>query len=252
MFFVLSKVLGVLAKPFSWLVLLLIVALFVRKSRKKYWIGAALLLAVLFSNDAVLYYAAGWWQKAPYAAEKIEEPCDYGVLLTGTGSYSEKHQSFFFSEASDRFIQTVRLYQQGYIRKILITGGSGQVLDQQHKEAVYLKALMEDYQIPAEDILTDTEARNTYENARHTAALLDEQPHADILLITSALHMRRALACFQKQGLSPRTFPVDVIIKAPEKNPDYWLVPSAEMMTKWEAVLHEWLGMIAYRLAGYV
>lgn len=252
MFFLLSKMLKFLISPLTWVIILLVLALIKRGRARRNWLFLTLVITLAFTNNQLLYYAASSWDANPVKAEQLENEYDYGIVLTGMGSYSEKHQEFFFSEAADRFIQAVRLYKKGRIKKIVISGGSGKVFNQRHKESVFLKQYMLDMGVPARDILLDSLSRNTHENAKNSVALIRERKGSGALLITSALHMRRAMACFKNYGMQPDAYPVDVIIEAPESSPDYWLKPSADVLMKWEAVLNEWLGYIAYRLAGYI
>ena len=67
------------------------------------------------------------------------------------------------------------------------------------------------------------------------------------LLLTSASHMPRAMATFQKAGWNVAAYPVD--FRAGDQTPwsQYSLALSAN---KWQLALHEWLGLMAYRVAG--
>ena len=60
-----------------------------------------------------------------------------------------------------------------------------------------------------DQVLVEADSRNTYENALYTAQMLRTQQWRHVVLITSASHMRRALAAFHKQGIFPHTYPVD-------------------------------------------
>jgi uncharacterized SAM-binding protein YcdF (DUF218 family) len=71
-----------------------------------------------------------------------------------------------------------------------------------------------------------------------------------VVLVTSASHMRRAVATFHKQGIFPDTYPVDY--QATDIVTPFSFVPSAGSLDKMTAVLHELFGMLAYRLHGYI
>jgi uncharacterized SAM-binding protein YcdF (DUF218 family) len=70
------------------------------------------------------------------------------------------------------------------------------------------------------------------------------------VLITSALHMRRAVAAFHRQGIFPDTYPVDY--RATDIVTPFSFVPSAAGLEKVTAVLHELIGILAYRVQGYI
>jgi uncharacterized SAM-binding protein YcdF (DUF218 family) len=53
-------------------------------------------------------------------------------------------------------------------------------------------------------MLLETRSRNTRENARYSAQLLDARKMHHILLVTSALHMERAMGEFSAQGCRSR------------------------------------------------
>jgi len=65
----------------------------------------------------------------------------------------------------------------------------------------------------------------------------------EVILVTSALHMRRALFWFREAGLDPIPAPANHYVKPdPEKSP-YNFKPSAGKITLSGKLLHEWVGM---------
>jgi uncharacterized SAM-binding protein YcdF (DUF218 family) len=108
--------------------------------------------------------------------------------------------------------------------------------------------------VPEEDILLETEARNTYENALLAGEIIRKKfPQAPVLLITSAFHMRRASACFKKQGLLFDTFPGDYYSRGRRKyGLTDFLLPQQEALLLWSKLFKEWMGMVAYKMAGYI
>jgi uncharacterized SAM-binding protein YcdF (DUF218 family) len=75
--------------------------------------------------------------------------------------------------------------------------------------------------------------RNTCGNAVFSAQLIAPGPGDRWLLVTSALHMPRAIGAFRKAGFPVEPWPVYEANAAP-----------------WNEVLHEWMGVAAYRLLG--
>ena len=77
-------------------------------------------------------------------------------------------------------------------------------------EARLLAKVLADCQVPEEDIILEEKARNTYENALYSQKILTKIfPNQTYLLITSAFHTPRALACFRKQQLKVKAFSTD-------------------------------------------
>jgi uncharacterized SAM-binding protein YcdF (DUF218 family) len=99
--------------------------------------------------------------------------------------------------------------------------------------------------VPAAAIRTETTSTTTWENATNVRALQPALP-SRIWLVTSALHMPRALIAFRAAGFEPCAYPGDVRTGRFEGPAE--LVPSAGAIADTNAVLHEWVGEIAYRL----
>jgi uncharacterized SAM-binding protein YcdF (DUF218 family) len=74
----------------------------------------------------------------------------------------------------------------------------------------------------------------------------------DCLLITSAFHLRRSLACYRKAGLELDYFSTDFYTHPREYHLDAFLIPKIESIFIWQKLFKEWLGFAAYKVAGYV
>ena len=251
MFFLLSKTLYFLAKPFTWIVLAFLLSIFVKRYRQRFfWIGLGLLL--FFSNPFLSNAVMRAWEVAPepIATLPIHR---VGIVLGGITTDKEPRDRVHVSGSADRLLHAVQLYRQKKIKKILVSGGSGKLLKDQVPEAELLKQLLLLSGIPPRDILMEAESRNTRENALNCATLLNERfPDEEHLLITSAYHLRRADACFQKAGLTVYPFGVDFRSDAPKYTPDELLLPSVAAIEGWEVVVREWVGTAAYAVAGYI
>lgn len=75
-------------------------------------------------------------------------------------------------------------------------------------EATVAEKVLLELSVPPQQIFTDTEARNTTENAVNVAALCREQQWQKIVLVTSAFHMPRSVLNFADKGLDIVPFPV--------------------------------------------
>lgn len=253
MFFILSKTLFYFAMPLVWIVLGVGLALFSRKPKvKRYALISSFLLLLLFSNQFIINSILKTWEpKAP----PIEELDTYtiAVVLTGvTHPLSDYPDRVFFGKGADRLLQTVQLYKLGKIRKILISGGSGNIVGRKVYEADQLKKVFLYCGIPEQDLIIENQSRNTRENALFSQKILDSLGiRKDFLLVTSAFHMRRAEACFHQVGLIPAPFPVDYYYMDSKYTPDWLLIPSEAALFKWQVLIHEVIGYITYKLLGY-
>ena len=104
----------------------------------------------------------------------------------------------------------VDLYQQGLAPKLVFTGGSGNPFKEALKDAPEMKRWAERLGVPKEAMLIEELSRTTYENATETKRLLGP---GSILLVTSASHLPRATALFEKQGFHVTPVPCDFLIR---------------------------------------
>lgn len=252
MFFVISKVLTYFFRPAIWLVILLALALFhksPRKRRRSLWLGFLILL--LFSNTFIVTKITGLWAVEP---EPVTQVFDVGVVLGGsTVTYEKKYNRTTFKGNIDRLLQAVELYNEGKIKKILITGASGSLIYPGLKEAKMLRSFLLNTGIPKRNILMDTLAENTHENAVYTKKILQQHPRLhSVLLFTSSLHMRRAMACFRREGIKVQPYPTNLINSQTHWNIEYMLIPSISNLLIWDGMIHEMVGYGAYKIMGYI
>ena len=131
--------------------------------------------------------------------------------------------------------------------RLLFTGGEGDLLASGEPEAVQARAFFESLGVPAQRMQFEFRSRTTYENAVLTAALPGVDKTRPWLLVTSAWHMPRALATFRAAGWNVTPYPVDYRTGTRTPWTEYSLVDS---LRRWQIALHEWAGLLAYRIAG--
>lgn len=252
MFFILSKILLFLISPTTWLVALVIFAFFTKnEKRKKRAIATFLGLFLVLTNTFLTQFFVGKWE---YPAQNIAATQVYevGILLGGyTLEQKENYDFTTLSKNGNRLIQTVELYAAGKIKKIMLSGGNG-MIGSDFEEATSSLELLQKMGVAKEDILFEKKSRNTYENALYSAEILNKKfPNEKFLLITSAFHQRRALGCFQKQGLNCDAFSAD--IKSTTKTPvTNFIAPDSENIALWQLTIKEIVGYLTYKLKGYL
>ncbi|MBI1185271.1 YdcF family protein [bacterium] len=252
LFFVSSKIFPFLIVPSHWFFALLLWAFFSRNpKRKKRRFAAALIFLFVFSNGFIFNEIKRLYSPEEIRADDLGKTYDYGIVLTGMTYVNRETDVAHFSSGGDRIMQAVDLYAKGHIKKILITGGSSRIFDNEYREASFLRQFLLNLGIPEEDVIAESEARNTYENAVFTAALLKGSTYQNLLLITSASHMPRSAACFRRAGLVFDVFPTDPPYARSDYQLSTFLLPNAGVMSAWSSLLHEWVGFVAYKLKGY-
>ena len=128
-----------------------------------------------------------------------------------------------------------------------------------------LADLMRDYLIELgvapEDIVTESKSRNTFENATYVREIADQLGYNQILLVTSALHMPRSVAIFERQGFEVIPAPTDFLATWGEDGRTTniglfgWLlkiVPDSERLDFSTRAIREYIGMFVYRMRGWL
>jgi uncharacterized SAM-binding protein YcdF (DUF218 family) len=132
--------------------------------------------------------------------------------------------------------------------KLVFSGGSGDLLNQKHKEAITLSPVFDLLGVDKERLLLEDQSRNTFENAVFSKRIAAPASGEKWLLITSAFHMPRAVGCFRKAGWDVVPYPVDFSTKPePFFSLSFNLVRGLGRLS---GALHEWLGLVFYRLSG--
>lgn len=255
MFFVLSKTLGYLTQPVVIICLLLIVSAILKKPLWKKWlfrIGLGLLL--LFSNDFIANEVMNLWEIKPTPFIAMQKKYEYGILLTGiTKSQMIPSDRIYFNRGADRVTHSVQLYKLGIIKKILVSGGSGRIIDIGEQESDDVAKALILMGVPEEDIEVENQSKNTHESAVAVYEILKDKVHPEnCLLITSGYHMRRSAACFKKVGLNTDVFSTDFFTHSRTFTLDTLLVPKLDAFQTWTVLIKEWAGFIAYWISGYV
>ncbi len=253
MFFITSKLLTFLVSPLVWIVVALLVAVFSKfPDRKRKTLKWTLLLTLIFSNSFLFDECLRLWevQATPYENLKTYEA---GIVLGGMSVYDPEMDRAQFFRPVDRLIQAVELYKRGKIKKIVFTGGSGRVLHPEMKEGNYIKRYLLYMGVPESNFIIESESKNTYESAVNTKQLLtDNEVDGNLLLVTSAMHMRRSIACFNKAGLIAQPYSTDRYSGPRKYEFDHLVIPEPSVLYDWTKLLHEIVGYASYKLAGYL
>lgn len=153
--------------------------------------------------------------------------------------------------SADRVWHAARLYRAGKAPLIVASGGTLPWRDQTHREAPVMQSLLTNWGVAPDSVLVESESANTYENATGTAALAKERGIEQILLVTSALHMRRALATFRRTGLE--VIPVATDYQVVERRRTLLdMAPDAGALQRSTAALREYVGYLVYDWRGWI
>lgn len=255
MFFTLSKTLGYLTQPIVIVCLFLVASVFIKRPIwKKWFFRGGLGLLLFFSNDFIANETMALWEIKPTPFASITKQYEYGILLTGvTKSQMEPKDRVYFQRGADRVTHSMQLYKLGTIKKILVSGGNGRLINIDEHEADDVAKALILMGVPAADIEIENQSKNTHESAIAVRKILNGKiVPENCLLITSGYHMRRAAACFKKVGLKMDLFSTDFFTHKRVFTVDVLLVPKVDGFNTWTALIKEWVGFTAYWISGYV
>lgn len=249
-----NRVAEALLLPPGLVVLLLLAALLVWRWRR----AAGALVVVALS---VLYFAsipatAHWLLdrlERPYPAlssERLRHLDAGAIVILGAGRYPDAPE---YGGDTVSQLALERLRYGAYLHRrtglpVLVTGGA--TLEQPVPEAQLLEhSLRSDFGVTA--IWAEDRSRTTAENARYSAELLAQRGIFRIALVTHALHMARAEGAFRRAGLEVVAAPTAYHRRgALDTGAAAWL-PRAVALRYTNQALHEYLGMLWYRLRGW-
>ena len=199
------------------------------------------------------------WEKRTITVDEIQQPYDIGIVL---GGYSKSTKQLLddshllsLSFGANRLTQAIELYKLGKIKKFLLTGGNGDILNKGVAESTNTKQFLIRLGVPAADIFIETKSRNTHENAlfsKETIQTEIKEKDLKLLLITSAFHISRSEKCFKKIGLTTTPFSVDFHARNSFVFQPSDLVPSPKAIEDWQLLIKELVGTGVYWLRGYI
>ncbi|MEZ0610992.1 YdcF family protein [Fibrella sp. WM1] len=261
MFYVLSKSIGYFLTPAGWLLGTLVGAWLLPRYRRRL-VGTSLLLFWVLGNSYLVYnQLAPRWEVNP--TQPLPQPVQgqpvVAVVLTG-GMINTKLPVTparpLLGQQADRLGQALYLYKTGRAQKILISGGEsglffyGTSAVQEGQAAMQFLHLAG---IPTRDLLWETRSRNTQENALFSARLLRQHyKTSQCVVVTSAFHMRRALACFAREGITATPFAGSYMQQPGQLVLADVLVPHEQAFADAMHLIKELVGYVTYAAMGYV
>lgn len=253
MFFYLSKILFFVTTPIVWIFGLLLWGILTKKPvRKKRLLWASVICLYFFSNAFITDEFVRAYEDRSTKYSDLKETYDVVIVLGGFSNHDAEQELVQFHSATDRLMAGIKLYKTGKAKKLMISSGSGQVMKPDEKEAIYIEKYLLEIGIPKEDLIIESESKNTRENAVMSAEILGRQyQNGNYILITSATHMPRAKRCFTKAGLEITPFSVDHQAGPRKYLLDHLFIPDADSLKRWQSLIKEWLGFIVYKIMGY-
>lgn len=145
----------------------------------------------------------------------------------------------------DRFFAGVELASADNAPKLIFTGGRLPWESSLETEGHQLKKYAQRLNIPANRIIVTPEVQNTEQEAAAVKDIL--KGSKNIILVTSAFHMKRANALFKNAGLSVFSYPVDFRVATSTLTLMDFL-PNAGALSQTDTAIREFAGIMFYKL----
>lgn len=256
LFFAISKSFGYMLIPTNFLIglglfgAILLLTRFARLGRRLMVTALVLLAVCAFSplSNFVLYPLE---QRFPKWDASRGEPD--GIIVLGgplDADLSAAHGVPVIAGAADRIIGAATLAHRYPNARIVYTGGSPNLISNDAKEADYATALFQGLGIAKARLTMERQSRNTRENAEFSREIVKPKPGERWLLVTSAYHMPRSMGVFRKAGFPVEAYPVDWKVGTREDLFKFY-VTATDGLQLVDVGAREWLGLIAYRIAGH-
>lgn len=261
MFLFLSKLLPLLIYPVGLSTVLLVVAIATFWRRPKVAaISVGLALGVLFFG-ANSWVGDGLMYSLEHQYPPLNQPSTAEAIVVLGGCTRSAHSPrpwIEVSEEGDRVLYAAKLYQEGKAPKVVLAGGRIYWQGGGQAEALDMAELIQLMGVPKSALLLEPDSLNTYENAINVKQVLAQhQVDGSLLLVTSARHMPRSMAIFQKLGLPVIAAPTDFQVTEVDEDARLLgfilrLLPKVEALKFTTMALKEWIGFVIYRLQGWV
>lgn len=266
--FYLSKLIPLFLYPLGLAIIFLVTLIAVDLWQRRWSLQSSLALMALLTlwiggNHEVAHRLAHSLEKRHPPIATSEQAEVLVVLGGGVRPEIAPRQMPEFNERGDRVLHAAQLYRAGQAEKILATGGYPPLFvgTHQRSEAEEMEDLLIFMGVNEDDISLEKNALNTYENARNVAQMLNEQEIKQVILCTSAIHMPRAAAAFQKQGIEVIPAPADYFVTQSEENSSagswfslsiFYSFPQTIYLQVTTDSIKEYVGLLYYRLQGWI
>jgi uncharacterized SAM-binding protein YcdF (DUF218 family) len=250
--FVLSKIYWYLAAPGNLLVLILLLGALALLTRRRIGIWLAVVGTLGFA--AIVATPIAEWTIVPlenrFPQPQLPDRIDGIIVLGGAvdEGITRARGLPAVNDAAERVIEAAALARRFPEARIVLSGGEG-LRDIGWNEAEPTRDILVSLGVPVERIVLEIRSRNTIENAEDSFAVVHPREGEVWLLVTSAMHMPRAVGCFRHVGWRVVPFPVDYRTAPGVMSRDYML---DDRLTILDLAVKEWVGLVAYRALGRI
>ena len=255
MFFILSKTLGFFTLPSNFLMAVGIVGLLLlctQFRRLASWLIVTSLVAIALAGYSPVGNLLILPLEQRFPPWNANQGAPDGIIVIGGSiapDISVARNAIALNDSAERLTVTAELARRYPNARILVSGGSGSLSFDALPEAPIAVKELEALGVARDRITAEEQSRNTIENAVFSRLVAQPKPGAHWLLVTSAFHMPRAIAAFRAADFPVEAYPVDWRTRGPaDATRPFASLP--EGLAKTDEAIHEWAGLLVYRLTG--
>ncbi len=227
----------------------------------KYSLAALVIAIVLLLVAGNLLIAGKLVQSLEWKHLPADELPNTDAIVVLSGKFHPKEyprKTVEIGANGDRLLYGGWLYKQGKAPRIIVTGAGRPIGGEQTtKVSEDMATLLQMVGISEDVIEIESEARNTYEHTLYCAPIFERQGIQSILLVTSAMHMPRAMGVFEHLDIKITAAPTDFYYTVGTK-PVTWQGKIWQFIPTWKGLaatsdaIHEYLGIAYYRWKGWI
>ena len=240
-----------------WGALLVLTALLWRRRQRGFAAatGALAVFITIIGSTGVPGKMLGSLER-PYAGVKLADlPAADVVVLLGGGAQASRYEvaGVHLAQAGDRLVMAAELMRLGKAPVLLLGGNIAPFDGSEVVEAEIVKALLARWGVPADAMISLGANADTHDEALKVRALAAERGWHRVLLVTSANHMRRAVATFGHMGLEAVPVPCNFLTSVGTgETPFVPAVPGSDGFVKMGVWLPEEVGWFMYWRRGWL
>ncbi len=254
MFFSATKIINFILSPGSlFLALLCLGVVLIWTPWRRFGRRLITVTVVVILLAAVLPFGA--WFTAPLenrfpVVRRLPERIDGIIALGGVVNQyvTRARGQLSLGSAVERLTEFAVLARRYPAARLVYSGGSGDLFRQDVKEADVLAPFLKTIGLDPARVMLEDRSRNTLENATETYKLVRPRKGENWVLITSAIHMPRAVGVFRKAGWRVIPYPVD--FRSTGEEPFKLSFNMLSGLGGLTSGLYYWAGMAFYRLTG--
>ncbi|MBU1055189.1 MAG: YdcF family protein [Proteobacteria bacterium] len=253
MMFLLKKIAGLLLSPLTVCISFLVLGLLLLLIKKKEKIGKFIIMAgvismIFMSFNVLPDKILGNLERKYKPLLNMNSISEIRwVVVLGGGCSADStlpvisrlsHHSLF------RLVEGISIHNKIPKSKIIFSGGSA--FDSVPESKVMANAALE-LGVDSNKIILESESLDTESQALFIKKIIGDDK---FILVTSAFHMQRSMAIFQKAGMNPIPAPVGHLVKKAERINPFMYFPDSTEIKKLDLAVHEYLGLLWLKIRG--